>query len=317
MKPSIIEFAVAQQAAEWFALLNADRVDETARSDWQQWLGARPEHAQAWARVEAIGQQFDSLSAMPARQALKGAGRGRRRAIRMLAMASIGVSLGWAGSRSRPWQSWSADHGTAVGETRELLLADRTQVWLNTDTAVDVDYGPTLRRLVLRRGEVLVRTAADTVQPSRPWVVDTPQGRLRALGTHFSVRRLEDSTVVAVFEGAVEIRPASGAAPMVLPAGRQARFWDDRIEAAQPAELFRQAWARGVLVADDMRLGDFIAELSRHRPGHLGCDPAVADLRLVGAYPLADTDRVLAALEDTLPVSVQRTLPWWTVVRPR
>ncbi|MNT56173.1 fec operon regulator FecR [compost metagenome] len=66
-----------------------------------------------------------------------------------------------------------------------------------------------------------------------------------------------------------------------------------------------------------MRLGDFIAEVSRYRRGYLACAPEVADLRIVGAYALADTDRVLAALADTLPVRIQATMPWWVTVVPR
>ena len=72
-----------------------------------------------------------------------------------------------------------------------------------------------------------------------------------------------------------------------------------------------------MLVADDMRLGDFLAELSRYRSGHLGWDPAVAELRLVGAFPLGDTDRILASLEESLPLRVRRTLSWWVSVEPR
>ncbi|KAG1069902.1 hypothetical protein G6F40_017608 [Rhizopus arrhizus] len=66
-----------------------------------------------------------------------------------------------------------------------------------------------------------------------------------------------------------------------------------------------------------MRLGDFIAELSRYRRGYLGCAPEVADLRIVGAYAVGDTDRVLAALAATLPVRVRATMPWWVVVVPK
>ena len=54
-----------------------------------------------------------------------------------------------------------------------------------------------------------------------------------------------------------------------------------------------------------MRLDAFAAELGRYRPGLLRCDPAVAPLRVSGAFQLHDTDAVLAALPATLPVSVR------------
>ena len=66
-----------------------------------------------------------------------------------------------------------------------------------------------------------------------------------------------------------------------------------------------------------MPLGQFLDELARHRPGVLRCDPTVAELPLTGVFPLADTDRVLAALQQSLPVDVQRVTRYWVTVRPR
>ena len=73
----------------------------------------------------------------------------------------------------------------------------------------------------------------------------------------------------------------------------------------------RQAWTRGELVADGQPLARFAAELARYRRGFVTCTPEVAQLPLVGVFPLADTDRILRALEATLPVRVRRVLPGW------
>jgi transmembrane sensor len=75
------------------------------------------------------------------------------------------------------------------------------------------------------------------------------------------------------------------------------------------------AWTDGMLVASGMRLADFLAELSRHRPGYLGCDPAIAGLRVSGTYPLADTDRILDTLRTTLPVEIHFRTRYWVTVR--
>lgn len=321
--PEPADFQVLQQAAEWFAVLRSPAVNPTQRQGWQAWCDADERHRAAWAKVEAISGAFSRLPASDkpgARQTLDNAAERlatRRRATRMLLLLCGTGSLGWAAYSRVPWAEWNADHRSATGQRSEVRLADGGRVWLNTASAVDVDYSPGLRRLRLYRGEIFIHTAHDTVQPPRPFVVDTAQGRLRALGTRFSVRQQEDTTLVAVFEGAVEIRPASGAAPRILAAGEQSLLTALGTTPPTPADAAHQAWRNGQLLADDMRLEDFIAELARHRPGYLGCAPQVADLRLVGAYDLNDTDRVLAALEATLPVRVRRVLPWWTVVEAR
>jgi transmembrane sensor len=214
-----------------------------------------------------------------------------------------------------PWRGWVASHRTEVGERRELMLADGTHLWLNTDTALDVAYSAALRRIALHGGEVLVTSGPDAASPARALVVDVPQGRLTALGTRFAVRHLDEGAVrLTVYEGAVEARASGGGHSLVLPAGQTARLYADRVEPPELVAVPEDDWTRGMLVADNMRLHDFIAELGRYHRGYLGCAPEVAGLRIVGAYPLADTGRILSALEATLPVRVRRPLPWWTVV---
>ena len=66
-----------------------------------------------------------------------------------------------------------------------------------------------------------------------------------------------------------------------------------------------------------MRLGHFIAELSRYRPGLLRCASEVAELRISGVYPLADSDAVLDALTQSLPVSINRRSRYWVTVSAR
>jgi transmembrane sensor len=40
-------------------------------------------------------------------------------------------------------------------------------------------------------------------------------------------------------------------------------------------------------------------------------------MRIVGSFPLNDTDRILATLEETLPVKISKPLPLWVKVSPR
>jgi len=217
-----------------------------------------------------------------------------------------------------PWAAWSASQRTAVGERREVRLADGGALWLGTATSVDVVYDTHWRRIVLHGGEIQIDTATDTVVPARDFVIDTAWGRLRALGTRFNVRQSREGIELAVFAGAVEIRPrAAGLAPVIVPAGQQVTLTRRGVSAPGVADPARQAWSRGLLVAEDLRLADLLAELSRHRRGYLGCASAVADIRVVGTYALDDTDRVLAALTATLPIRLRAVSPWWVRVEPR
>lgn len=307
---SPIDFVVLQQAADWFALLRDERVSELDRQAWQRWLDAQPQHRQAWQRVEAISGQFERLpQRQAARSALQARGVDRRQALKALSIVA-GVGLLGLGTRTLPWQQWQANQRTAVGEVLGSQLADGSRLWLNTDSALDVDFTAELRRLALYRGEVLVEAADD----ARPLWLETAHGRLRVQGGRFAVRQQDDGFLVSTQVGALEIL---GARRQSLVAGHQAYFDAQWVDRPAPLRQGQQAWTHGILQADDMPLGQFIAELSRYQHGHLGCDPQVADLRLVGAFPLAEPERIYAALEASLPVRVVRRLPWWISIEPR
>jgi len=310
--------AVAQAAGEWFARLGAEELSEAERQAWLHWRAAHPEHERAWLRVEAIGRRFGLFPAEAGFAALdRPKSRARREALRQCAILLAFGSAGWLGYRGLAEGDWASDHRTAVGERRDVLLADGTRLILNTDTAVAVDFGANERRVRLLRGEIHVVTAADPHPLPRPFIVDTRCGSIAPLGTRFDVRQEAEAVRVAVFEGAVELRPAAvPAAARILRAGESARFDAGGVDQPAPLDRGADAWRQGVLLADGMPLGDFLAELGRYRSGHLGCDAAVAGLRISGAFPLADTDRVLDAVARVLPVRIERFTRYWARVKP-
>ena len=97
----------------------------------------------------------------------------------------------------------------------------------------------------------------------------------------------------------------------VVDAGQQASYAANGIGELNPADGNRAAWANGVLLAENMLLKTFAAELSQHHHGRLEVDPEVANLTLLGAFPLDDLERTLNMVETTLPVKVRQIMPWW------
>lgn len=327
--------ASMRQAAEWFAQLQDEQAGPADQQQWRQWLAASVDNRRAWQRVEAVSREFAAIDpagkaaaarVLTAAAAVReghdtaGSGRTRRAAVKALALL-IPAGLGaWLVAGRPRLGSLFASHRTAVGEQRQVALADGSIVWLNTASAADVDFDDGLRRLRLREGEILVQTRPDRASPARPFVVDTAHGRLQALGTRFLVRQRDASTDLSVYEGAVRIDPAGmdgpGASTPVITAGQRVRF--DRRGLGERGETLpgSQSRHRGSLLAEDMRLDDFLAELARYRPGHLVCDPAVGGLRVVGSFRLHDTDAILDMIEKALPVRVRRLTPWWVRVGP-
>ena len=303
---------VLEAAATWYVQLSAAPGNERQRAAWQAWLASDARHAEAWTQVEKLQRQFAVLSPEVALSALAGV-RARRRAVgKVLGILLAAGATGAAVFTVEPLSSRMAQYRTGKGERQRLQLADGTQLALNTGSAADVLFTPELREIRLYRGEVLISTASDP----RPLRLHTAQGSLRPLGTRFSVSLDDNTTHLSVFEGRVLASCAGSTAQREVAAGGSLSFDGDDFGALLPASPAREAWSRGVLLAEDIELSRFVAELGRYRHGYLGLDPALRHLKIMGTFPLHDTDQALAMLERTLPVRVHRRLPWWVTIEP-
>lgn len=316
--------AVIDEATHWLVRLQSGQAGDAEQAGLLAWRQAHPDHELAWQRLGALGQDLrtgaGTLPSDLARRLLEvPAGPSRRTVLKSLAGLVLVAGAGTWTVREARRQGFGADYRTARGEWRTLQLPDGTQLLLGTATAVDVHFGATERRLSLRRGEVLVRSGHDAA--GRPLVVGTPSGRVVPVGTRFTVRYEPDQdadlTQVAVLEGAVDLLPRDGGMAQRLRAGEQGGLLPGTALAPQALAAPAAAWTDRMLVAERMRLDDFLAELGRYRPGWLRCAPEVASLRVSGAFALDDTDAVLALLQETLPVEARFRSRYWVTVGPR
>lgn len=312
-----------EEAAEWFAILRDGQASNEHKSDWRKWLDAKPENKTAWLYVEKISEGFQPLQQTPdphnTADNLYNANQRLRQRRRLLSgMASIAV-IGFVGhfSWNRKWfpdsvMALAADYRTGVGQQTDITLPDGTQIWLNTASAINVDYTVQQRRIELLHGEIFIETAKDV---GRSFVVDTSQGRLTALGTQFNVMSQQQDIELAVYEGSVSVH-TNNDHYVELQAGETSRFNQNQIMPKQNAITARQAWRDGLLVAEDMTLQELIAELNRYQYGYINIADEVAQLKVYGSFPLADTDRVLTMLTTVLPIQVRQVFPGWIILEP-
>ncbi|MNL17207.1 fec operon regulator FecR [compost metagenome] len=295
--------------------LSLDAGNPVEREEFAKWHAAHEEHARAWRQLGMLDARF-SVANGPARAALLQSRESIRRQVRKLGsglasvVAVIGLAL-FAGDRYLPLDYWLADQRTATGEQRTLRLSDGTLVSLNTHSAMDVRFDDKQRLIILQEGEILVETGHGD---ARPFIVETREGSMRALGTRFLVKREEQGTRLSVLQSAVAAHPQSRPEEQILREGQQVLIRNNGLDPIIALNLGADAWTRGMLVVDNMRLEDLIKELGRYRRGHLGVAPEIADLRITGSFPLHDTDLALTALLPTLPVQIEQHTPWWVTV---
>ena len=307
---------ILTEAATWLMEMHDGPLTPLQRARLAEWRQRSDEHERAWEKATALLGKFDALPPSGASALKKMAMPERRGAVKMITALLVAGPIAWFAYRQVPWPQ-AGGYSTATGERRDIVLDDGSQLTLNTDTDVKVEFDRDRRVIHLRRGEILISTASDGARPARPFLVTVGEGAIRALGTRFAVRQLDDRSRVAVFEGAVEISPSeTPSAKTIIAAGRQSTFSRSRVEAPADADETSTAWKQGMLIADRMPMSEFLAELSRYRRGTLQCDPAVAGLPVSGAFPLADTGVTLSLLEQTRPVKIQYFTRYWVRVGP-
>ncbi|MDD2046885.1 FecR domain-containing protein [Pseudomonas putida] len=308
-----LDYRTLEAAATWYVQLNAAQPSDAQLQAWQDWLGKSQAHAQAWARVEKLQRQFGSLPADVALPTLAGVRARRRAVVKTLAvLLSVGAA-GWSVQQSTPAQALMAELRTGKGQRRQVRLSDGSQLELNSDSAVDIHFDDQQRLLRLYRGEIMVQTASDPA--ARPFEVQTAEGRVRALGTRFSVRSDDGQSRVSVLQHAVEIRPVDNPLLMRrLDAGQTVSFDPRQIGSVHSAAPGTGAWTQGMLTVIEWRLADFVSELRRYRPGMLRCAEGIADLRLSGAFRIDDTDTILENLSASLPVKVRYLTRYWVSI---
>lgn len=312
---------VVKQAIHWLLRLRNNHGNARLSHQCDAWRAEHHEHELAWQRVQSLQAELShNLRAVPGAQVAfntlenSAQGLGRRQALKLLSGAVLMGSAAWLAKDTSVWQQWRADYATATGERRGLQLPDGTRIELNTASAVDLDYTAQQRLIKLTRGEIIVTCGGNDEGATfnRPLRVQSRHGIYEPIKARFILRQDSDCTRLTISSGSVAIR--SGATSVEALAGQTYLIDHHQVRPAAPLDMDVGAWADGLIVTRNMRLGDFLNEVGRYRQGFVTCAPQVADLRLSGVFRLEDTDTLLAILPQTLPVQLRYRTRWWVTL---
>lgn len=316
-----------QAAVDWMLRLSSGLASPKDHEACAAWRAASPAHETAWQAVaglleapvarlrDADAQHPGSLGA--ARRVLDETAvpsLSRRR----LLQGGLGLLLAGSGatawlSREMPLRALVADLHTGTAERRDLALADGSHLHLNARSVVDVAFSATERRLRLHQGELVVQVAPDA---ERPFIVQTGEGTVRALGTRFLVKQEEGRTFVLVLEHSVRVETCGGDS-RVIEAGGAAHFTADRLESrADRSLLARAAWVDGVLDIRNQSLGEVVELLRPWYRGFIRVAPEAAGIPVFGVFPLDNIPHALRALADSLPIRLHDYGNWLLVIEP-
>ncbi|WP_017905518.1 FecR family protein [Pseudomonas asplenii] len=302
---------VRDEAAAWFVRVQEAPLSAAQQAEFDAW---RNEHALHQDEFDLLKGLWSATDLLPrARlQALCEAAPERvpRRPLLRYAVAAgvvaVAVGLGLFSGLNHP-APYSATFTTVLGERRQVALPDGSVIDLNSRSRVVVNYERDRRSVELEQGEAMFSVEHDS---GRPFVVQTGVGKVTVTGTRFDVRRDPAQTRVVVEAGTVKVqgRNAGDDQFVSLTAGLGTRVdAQGNVAAAQavnPEEL--TAWRSGKLVFNNASLAEVVSEVSRYRDKPLTvATSAVGNLRLTSVFKVNDTDALLKALPNILPVAVR------------
>ncbi|TFY94997.1 FecR family protein [Pseudomonas nabeulensis] len=305
------------EAAQWMALLQSGHASAQEQVAFRRWRESDPRREEIFNRMGAgfavLGN--DDLRRMPRDSLLHtlNAPSGRRNFLRTTLAVAGFFSL--AGLVARLSDSWApvGTLSTGTGERMNLTLDDGSTLALAPRSKVVPLFDGQRRLLKLLDGQLLVDVAKDN---ARPFIVETADGFMRAMGTRFLVQQQSDKTQITLLHSQVEITTRNGAR-QVIQAGEQATFNAQGIVSLHAATGDEAAWSQGLLEVRNRSLGEVVQTLRDYRHGIIRVSPAAASLRLSGIFPLDDTNSALQLLAKSLPVQIDYHSAYWVSIELR
>jgi transmembrane sensor len=282
---------IRREAADWLARLGGG-ADEESHAAFRRWYDADPSHAEAYDRMAAIWSAAGRMHAPPRRAASEKQEphSSRRFGFALAACIAGGIALaailllgsGWfPDSTGEQSQSFA----TAVGEIREVVLADGSRLVLDSGSRVEARFTASQRLLTLSDGRVRFVVAHE----SRPFIVRAASNEVIATGTVFDVSLLQDRLAVLLIQGSVEVRRGGGGGVHRLAAGQKLVIAGGAPAQSQRATRGETLWPTRMLEFDETPLREAVALVNRYSRVQLALgDERIGDLRISGAYRAGD-----------------------------
>lgn len=328
-----VRTGIAELAGEWFVANDEGALDARDSAALAAWLRASPAHIEEFLGVSAIARDLKAASSDPEYSLEAILARARAEAAPAIvrdksprawfltataaaacALLSLGVLLLRDSRHAEPPAAANAvatlHFKTGRGEQLTRVLADRSVLHLNTDSAVNVSYAGNERRVLLLAGQAAFEV---THQAGRPFRVIAGATEVVDLGTQFDVRMGHDTTVITVVEGRVAVAPSVSAQsrpPISLSAGEQISVSEGEWPVA-PTSVDTQrvtAWLRREIVFDHEPLENVAAEYNRYtsKPIEIAT-PTLRGLQITGVFSTDDPDAFIAFLRSLKSVQVEVT----------
>ncbi|EPF79689.1 sensor [Acinetobacter gyllenbergii] len=308
---------VLDQAADWLVLLHSGEMTELQQQQFEQWQAEKQEHAFAIQHINRFTQGLSGLSNhFPSESLVQSKQKFNLSTKRNMLLSLSGLMVIGCGIYLLPWAKWQSDDHTKVGEIKTVALQDGSTLILASDSYIKVDFSEQTRQIQLIEGEIYIQTAKDPQH--RPFMVNTKDGAIEALGTQFTVRQeQDDQTRVKVYQHAVALQPQDSGQRQILQQGQRAYFDSQQISKPLPLNNEQPYWTQQLLVVEQWPLEKVIGELYRYKKGTYFITPELKDLRVSGVFSLKNPQQSLETLAYTHQLELSYYTPYVLKIKKR
>ncbi len=188
-----------------------------------------------------------------------------------------------------------------------MVLADGTQVWLNSDSELrfPVNFTGNERRVFLK-GEAFFQVAKDEMKPFR---VETGVLEIEALGTQFDVSAYQDDGkwMTTLVEGRVRVSDRDARQTCILEPGKQALLHNNMLTVSDVNVEEITGWKEGRFVFRNMTMENIARQLERWYDVEIGFpDVMVRYYRFTGVMKRYNRlSQLIEMIEETTDVKFQ------------
>ncbi|SEO04034.1 FecR domain-containing protein [Acinetobacter sp. yr461] len=299
---------VLDAAADWLVLLHSGEMTALQQQQFEQWKAEKKEHQLALQQMEKFSHGLSNLADnFPSEALVQSNQKFNLAAKRNMLLSLSGLVIVGLSAYCIPWEKWQSDYHTQVGEIKKVLLKDGSQLIMASNCYVDVNFTQETRQIKLIDGEIYIETAKDAQH--RPFIVETKNGSVEALGTQFTVRQENsEQTKVKVYKHAVAIEPENSSKRQILKQGQRAFFDEKYISKSLPLDNDQPYWTQQLLVVDQWPLQKVLDELFRYKKGTYSIDPELKNIKISGVFSLKNPQQSL----ETLAYSHQLELTYYS-----
>lgn len=299
---------VLEQAINWQVKLLSGTASPELYAACERWRAAAPEHNHAWQALQQLDGIFthvaphnnSRLVQQTLNQAQQRAGINRRQALKMLLIGSVIAPAAMTGYH---YGFSTGGYTTVAGQQSQHQLPDGSVLLLNSSSAADVKVTGRGLLVLLHKGDMHIDTRARSSAAGIITVQSEDWHLLLGSGEYLFHQRNERVFAQALDGEMTATHTLLGQQQLTAP---DDGWWLEHTGSRPYNEHFfdPSGWLNGALIARQMPLSHFLTELNRYRRGWLRSERQIEHLKVSGVFQLADTDNVLQAIAQTLPVKV-------------